>query len=184
MRREDSIPSEGPRLSVIRIKAKDHEVTLWVVGRRIRGFRSHWNGQLTVECTKEQPEDCCPLCDDGIETRWRGYLDVIVDRNRDRGFLELTAAGSESLILCVNGEDNLRGARIKVFRGQGDKTRMRFAYMSPANVEQLRLVPEELDPHDTVVKLYQSQLKKIPRAMVDNHYHHNGKAQRSQGGEA
>jgi len=183
MRREDTPPKEGPRLSVIRLKAGHGEVCFWIVGRAVRGFQSHWTGNLTVPCFRDDEGTYCESCDKELPTRWRGYLDVIMERNRDRGFLEMTAVGVESLELCVNGQCNLRGSRIKAARGGGDKTRMRFTYLAPSNPEQLRLCPEEIDPHDTVLALLCSRLHSVRGSKQVGQPNFNGRFKMPEGGQ-
>lgn len=183
MRRMDEAPREGPRLSVFRVKVKNSPLVFWVLGRSCRGFPSHWDGRRTVPCNREEQGMHCQGCEEKWGERWRCYLDVVDEKTRDRGFLELTGVGKANLLSCVNGEENLRGSRIQVARGGGDKTRLRFTYLAPGNQREVATWPEELDPHDTVLALYLSELKKVRGPWCNTPPGRNGKHAEVEGGD-
>jgi hypothetical protein len=78
----------------------------------IIGCDTHFYGGHTVPC--EAP-DCTP-CNEGVPSRWHGYLAVYNPHTQVHAILELTAAATEQLCTYHKQHQTLRGALIECRR--------------------------------------------------------------------
>lgn len=85
----------------------------------VEGVEVHWHGGRTVPCTQGEGNDC-PLCKDGLATRWKGYV-CLWDPDLDRKSLaEIT---DEPWFLFVKKHPDppaLRGYHLRLERLGGN----------------------------------------------------------------
>lgn len=150
-RREDSPPPAGPRLKIIRPKAAE-SFNVAILGSRVHGFWTHYHDR-TEPCT--EPKDQCEGCKRQWPSRWKGYVHALQEPGMIEGFLELTALGRERVLDLVGGEAMLRGSRLKIQRGGGVKTQLRFMLLRGWNGEHAGCeIPAEVDPIETLHALF------------------------------
>ena len=72
------------------------------------------------------------------------------------GFLELTKHNRDDILAYVGGASRLRGARVKVLRGKGDKTSLRFMALRSwaAEYPDMEMAAEK-DPQETLRALFE-----------------------------
>jgi len=152
VRRDDSAPPRGPSLRIFRLKANDHR-TVSIFGTHIHGFWTHWSGSASEPCTEPKTE--CIGCQREWPLRWKAYIHCHVQELQEEGFLEMTPVVKDQLLLEVGGEKELRGSRITIQRGKGDKARMQVRLISRWQSLTSAAMPPELDPEDTLVRLWE-----------------------------
>lgn len=160
-RRDDSPPKSGPMLKIFRLKSNKGG-TFGVFGSRIHGFWTHWSGRCSEPCT--DPVSECIGHKQEWSLRWKGYLHVYFSERSEEGFLELTPIAADDLLLQVGGESELRGSRITVQRGGGDKSRLKVGIMPRWKSYTGTDVPPEKDPEETLKKLWEFGAKKNQRS--------------------
>ncbi len=151
-RRDDSPPIAGPRLRVIRFKANEQS-NVSLLGTKIHGFWTHFAAR-TEPCT--EPKDLCHGCQQKWPLRWKGYVHAIREDRQEEGFLELTGKNRETLLHHFGRQELLRGQRLLVRRGKGDKTELRMLPVRSWLAEfQEVAMPDEMDPEETLRALFE-----------------------------
>jgi hypothetical protein len=148
LRRQELPPDTGPEINVVRLKANE-SINVLILSPKIWGFMCHWNGAFTEPC---HDGGGCNGCSKGYPIKWKGFLYCIDEAHRVNVFLELTPKGRDSIVKAFRPGEEMRGARMIVQRGRGDKARLiiQFQPCLP-NSENL---PRDLDPAPTLEKLW------------------------------
>ena len=150
-RRDDTPPPAGPSMRIIRFKANE-SCNVALIGSKVRGFWTHWSDR-TEPCT--EPKEECVGCLRKWPQRWKGYIHALREDRMEEGFLEVTRLTKETILEQVGGEKFLRGARIKVLRGKGDRTTLRVLLLRGWAAEhQDSPLPNEKDPEETLRALF------------------------------
>lgn len=150
-RRDNVAPPAGPRMKLVRLKAKE-VFNVGVVGTVFHGFWTHW-GSRTEPCT--EPKADCQGCQRQWPTRWKCYLHVIREDTGEEGFLECTALVRDKVLSHVGNVSYLRGSRLKLQRGNGDKTSLHVMLLRPWLQEHPGAeLPAEKDPEETLHALF------------------------------
>lgn len=127
--RQDRPPEPGPRQEILRLRA-NQMATLWVLSSNLEGLWTHWDAarNCSKPCTRGVDERGnaikCPACEDMLPRRWKGYLYCRDHDRKKQCFVELTPASATSLYAQVGEDIDLRGHKLKVQRGKGDKARL------------------------------------------------------------
>lgn len=151
-RRDDSPPIAGPRLRVIRFKANEQS-NVALLGTVIHGFWTHYSAR-TEPCT--DPKEECHGCINKWPSRWKGYVHAIREDRQEEGFLELTPKNREDLLAYCGRAELMRGCRLLVRRGKGDKTALRMMPIRSWRAEFDEVaMPEETDPEETLRSLFE-----------------------------
>lgn len=151
-RRGGEPPESGPRLKLIRVKARE-SFNVAIVGTLFHPFWTHWSGRRTEPCT--EPKEECAGCIGQWPQRWKCYLHCIREDSLTEGFLECTALNRDRVRELVGGDKMLRGSRLKVLRGNGDKTELRLMLLRPWIAEHDgEILPDEQDPEETLRALF------------------------------
>ena len=164
-RRDDIPPPTGPTLKIFRLKA-NKSGTFALFGSRVHGFWTHWAGGCSEPCT--EPIENCVGHQRQWPLRWKGYLHCHWQERAEEGFLELTPVARDELLLLLGGEEELRGSRVTVARGGGDKSRLKIGIMPRWKAWSGTEVPPEKDPENTLIKLWEfgNKLRKNPAKEV------------------
>jgi len=151
-RRDDYPPPSGPKYRLFRLKAGER-INFSLIGTRIYGYWTHWSGR-TDPCI--EPKEECQGCKRQDPQRWKGYVFCQRDDNGELGFLELTPLGKKKVLDLLGGERHLRGGRIKVMRGAGDKSALSYMLLRHwfAEFEGVS-IPEDVHPEDTLRILFE-----------------------------
>jgi len=156
-RRDDTPPAAGPTLKIFRIKG-GKSGTFALFGSRIHGFWTHWAGSCSEPCT--DPVQECVGHQREWPLRWKGYLHCFWQERSEEGFVELTPAARDDILMQLGGEGELRGARVTIARGAGDKTRLKIGILARWKAWAGSEVPPEKDPEPTLLKLWEFGNKK------------------------
>jgi hypothetical protein len=151
-RRDNAPPRQGPSLTIFRLK-KNRGGTFCIFGSKVHGFWTHWAGMCSEPCT--EPVSECVGHQREWPLRWKGYIHCYWQELQEEGFLELTPHATNDIILQLGGEAELRGARVRVERGQSDKARLKVTIQARWQAVSDRPVPEEKDPENTLAKLWE-----------------------------
>lgn len=150
LRRQDTPPEGGPRNFVRRLKGRERSM-FTILSPHFHGCFVHWTGSRTIPC--EADDDSCHGHRHKMPCKWKGYLWCINHNARQQEFLEFTRVGALDLLRLYDKGMSLRGQRIQVARGNGDKTGVKIEPCTPfAAVEQL---PKDLEPYDTLEQLWE-----------------------------
>lgn len=79
-------------------------------------------------------------------------MHVVNADNRKQVFLELTPTAARCILDSLSDEKSLRGVRIKVVRGKGDKARLQVTVLGRMSDESK--LPEGKDPYQTLSALW------------------------------
>jgi hypothetical protein len=151
-RRDDTPPPSGPKLKVIRIKANEG-CNVALFGTVVHGFWTHYGGR-TEPCT--EPREHCEGCQKQWPSRWKGYVHCLREDTLQEGFLELTKLNRDTILSHTGSEKLMRGSRLKLQRGKGDKTALRMLLLRGWGAEHPgEEMPEEHDPEDTLRSLFE-----------------------------
>jgi len=149
LRRQANPPEGGPEVHVRRLK-KGEAVSVTIYSHAVWGFLCHWNGRFTEECN-ENPRECRG-CQKGYPQKWKGYLFVMNEANRQPEFLELTPTSRDFIVNSFKPGEEMRGCRMTVTRGKGDKARLQIMFMPCLQTPQS--CPKDLDPAPTLERLW------------------------------
>lgn len=156
-RRDDIPPESGPALKIVRLKACE-SCNVSLLGSCVVGYWTHW-GTRTLPCTL--PREECEGCRRQFPQRWKGYIHCLREDRTEEGFLEVTKITRETILEHVGGEKFLRGSRIKVLRGKGDKTTLRVLLLRPWAAEHPDIpLPDEKSPEQTLRALFEFGTRK------------------------
>jgi hypothetical protein len=146
--RQDTPPRSGPELPVVRLKASGSTMVV-ILSASLWGIWTHWNGSKTEPCYREKKQ--CPACKKGLPKRWKGYLHCWDYAKKREIFLELTPTSADQLLSQCGKDVPLRGNRMNVNRGAGDKARLRLTVLTAVPPAEL---PAGRDPEVTLQKLW------------------------------
>src|SRR5947207_7704546 len=151
-RRGGEPPASGPRLKILRVKARE-TFNVAIIGTAFHAFWTHWSGARTEPCT--EPRENCDGCLRQWPQRWKCYLHAIREDCLSEGFLELTSLNRDRIRELLGGDKFLRGARVKVLRGNGDKTELKLMLLRCWAAEhEGEVLPDEMDPESTLRALF------------------------------
>jgi len=151
-RREDNPPPAGPKLKLFRLKAGE-SANFALLGQKVHGVWTHWNGR-TDPCI--EPKELCNGCAKQHPQRWKGYIFARHESTLELGFLEVTQAMREKLIALLNGEQWMRGSRVKALRGNGQKTSVQYLLLRPWLQEhEGQPMPDDVSPMETLRVLFE-----------------------------
>lgn len=151
-RRDDQPPRVGPTMLIFRLKKREGG-TFAVFGSKVHGFWTHWAGMASEPCTEPLSE--CIGHQREWPLRWKGYLHVHFQERGEEGFLELTPAATNEICLLLGGTDELRGSRLRIQRGEGDKARLKVSILARWKAVVGTEIPPEKDPEATLQKLWE-----------------------------
>lgn len=142
-------PRPGPELRLVRLREKERGT--FVVLGPLWGCYTHWNGQRSEPCFGDSKS--CPGHRRGLPVRWKGYLHVIWTEKREECFLEVTPLAAGDLLNVIGGKDApMRGVRVQIERGAGNKARLRVTLL-PAMPKTDHL-PQSKDPEEILKDLW------------------------------
>lgn len=79
-------------------------------------------------------------------------MHVVNAENRKQVFLELTPTAARCILDSLSDEKSLRGTRVKVTRGKGDKARLQVQVVGRLSDDAK--LPEGKDPYQTLSALW------------------------------
>ena len=148
-------PRPGPSHVVVQLDAGE-AIEGVILSKCYWGVGTHWNDRAgkhgrSERCTAGKGE--CSGCNGQLPNRWKGYLHLYCFSRRRDVFVELTPATAEAIDLQAPPDQNLRGQKIKLRRGEGGKkTRIQVS------IEEFRgdlaNLPEEKDPEPILEALW------------------------------
>lgn len=146
IRRDDVVPRIGPEVPILRILGSATR-TYEILSPRIQGFWSHWDGQKTVACVGELPEQCVN-CLKKFPLRWKGFLNVWDFARSADAFLELTPYAATSIGNQLGKGESLRGMRLNI-RRTSDATRahLRVELLPALGIDTGRPQWREAEPY-------------------------------------
>lgn len=148
------LPPRGKEtLHLMRLKAGD-ELLCHCVSQAVWGLNTHWAGNHSEPCFKDKKK--CDGCKKGLPHRWKGFLHVIRCSDRKEFFVELTSTATALLHDQVPDREQLRGFRLKIYRGRGGNNSRLKAELYGDKSLDLRL-PEPRDPLPTLQKIWRVQ---------------------------
>jgi len=151
-RRDNNPPPSGPRFKLHRLKASEY-ANFSFFGEEIHGFWTHW-GRRTEPCV--EPKEFCKGCQEKQPSRWKGYVFCRREDTGELGFLECTPKLRDDVLSKVGGRTYLRGARLKILRGKGDKTSCTTQFLRPFGQEfPGQEMPADVDPGETLRMLFE-----------------------------
>lgn len=120
---QDAPPPAGPQIWVKRLKANEKWACV-ICSSKITGLWIHWfpNQRKTEPCWQERQR--CPGCKSKVVRKWKGYLHVLHPSSKKQWFLELTPWSAQAILNQLEPGYDLRGLRLDLQRGDGDKARM------------------------------------------------------------
>jgi len=115
------------------------------------GVNTHWTGQ------ESQPhfraEGKCPGCKKRDPMRWKGYWYVLPLGPKPRlGWVEVTPTIVTSVEAQAGVKGELRGLRVLLARGAGDRAHVKTTLQPPCEVRGA--LPEDSDPYRLLLKLW------------------------------
>lgn len=149
---EDDVPPKpGPRIEIVRIKANQAcELTVYSI--KIHGYWTHWLGSCSGPCFKDRSK--CPHCKNGMPRRWKGYLYCWLNMVSDSVFIELTPTAAKSIRDRVGPVQSLRGYRMTVTRGNGNKAWLKVDLKSRHQDVSDSILPDPISPTKTLMQLW------------------------------
>lgn len=152
-RRGEEEPASGPRYKIVRVKANE-TFNVAILGTEFHRFWTHWSGSRTEPCTEPKAE--CIGCSRQWPQRWKAYLHVLREDTLAEGFLELTKLNRDTIREHVGGDKFLRGTRLKLLRGKGDKTQLKILLLRSWAAEHgEEPMPSEKNPEETLRSLFE-----------------------------
>lgn len=146
VRRDDVVPRIGPEVPIIRIMGSSPR-TYEILSPRIEGFWSHWDGNKTVACVGETPQDCVN-CLKRFPLRWKGFLNVWDFSRSCDAFLELTPFAAASIGNQLAKDQSLRGLRISIRRTSDSKrAHLRVELLPAIGADTGRPMHREAEPY-------------------------------------
>lgn len=149
LNRQNRPPDPGPEMLILRLRA-GQRIVATILSKALWGVWTHWAGKRSEPCFGDKAD--CPGHKRGLPLRWKGYLHVFDHTKKKEGFLELTPVSAESLLDQVGNDSPLRGERIQVIRGGGDKARLTVELL--AAIKEGVVLPPEKDPEKTLRALW------------------------------
>jgi hypothetical protein len=117
------------------------------------GVYTHWAGNHSEPCYDNKKQ--CPGHKRGLPLRWKGYVHVFNQVTRNEEFLEFTPTSAKQLLDQFGESNPLRGNRVQMVRGRGDKARLTLTALTAATVTNPGIIlPEPKDPYETLCKLW------------------------------
>jgi hypothetical protein len=134
---------------ILRLRAA--QVIDCVILGKTWGVNTHWTGH------ESQPhfraEGKCPGCKRRDPMKWKGYWYVLpLGKNPRCGWLEVTPTIVESIQLQAGTKGDLRGLRVMIARGNGDRSHTKSTVQPPCEVRGA--LPNDEDPYRLLLKLW------------------------------
>lgn len=148
---DDCPPKPGPRIEICRLRA-NQAVELIVYSEKIHGFWTHWLGSCSGPCYKDRKH--CPHCKNGMPRRWKGYLFCWHGGMSDSAFVELTPTAAKSIRDITGPVASLRGYRMLVQRGNGNKAWLKVTLRSKHQDVSDSVMPDPVSPKKTLMQLW------------------------------
>jgi hypothetical protein len=149
LRIQSTPPPHGPERFIRRLAA-GQRLYVTVLSRSLWGVWTHWFGAKSGPCYRDKKS--CDGCKRGFPARWKGFLCCLNLENKHVEFCELTPLAAENLLAQVPKGQSLRGLRLTLERGKGDKARLKCIITGVA-LNQCDL-PKEETPEKTLVALW------------------------------
>jgi hypothetical protein len=149
--RDERPPKPGPRIEIVRLKA-NQSTDLVVYSEKVHGFWIHWCGERSGPCYDPRSE--CRSCCDGLPRRWKGYLYCWSTAQSDNVFFELTPLAVKSIYDVVGQGCILRGYRMNIQRGNGNKAWMKVTLKSRFQDVSDKVLPDDISPEKTLLQLW------------------------------
>lgn len=149
LNRQDRPPRGGPEMLVLRLKAGVTKLFA-ILSPSLWGVWTHWAGSKSEPCFQDKKS--CSGCKRGLPKRWKGYLHCWDYHDKREVFFELTPLAADAILEQCGEDAPLRGNRIQVVRGAGDKARLKVTVLSAVPRDQV--LPEAKDPAKTLSKLW------------------------------
>ena len=149
LNRQNHPPRGGPSMPIRRVKAGQRK-QFAILSRSLWGVWTHWNGKQSEPCYQEKKQ--CGGCKRGLPKRWKGYLHAYDFMDKEECFLELTPLACDQLLAQAGDKEPLRGNRVLVERGAGNKARLTVTMLTP--VQSVSSLPAEKDPQSALQKLW------------------------------
>lgn len=159
----DTPPPPGPRHIIRRIRA--NEKKQFVLLSKLHGCWTHYNGRTTQPCFDGKKQ--CEGCQRAFPKRWKGYIHCLNQTDATEEFLEVTPLFAKQLESCVGTiGPKMRGNRILVERGRGDKSRLRLELQSHCDVlPSCPALPDPKEPWETLERLWEAKLSDGPTVL-------------------
>lgn len=146
---QDAPPADPAPGQILRVRA-NQSVDCIILGK-CWGVNTHWTG------SESQPhfrvEGKCPGCKKRDPIRWKGYWHVLpLGKSSRLGWLEVTAATVEKIQGQAGLVGDLRGLRILLVRGAGDRSHLKATVQPPCEVRGA--LPPDADPYKLLLKLW------------------------------
>jgi hypothetical protein len=124
----------------------------YILGTALHGVRTHFfHGRTFPHLTTN-----CPACEEGIESRWRGYLSCCNRNTKNRMLVELTAGPAGEIVDLVDKGEALRG-RIICLSRPGGKANSRIS-IDIINCDcDPKVLPASFEVEKTLLKIWQIQ---------------------------
>lgn len=151
LNRCDTPPPPGPRYRIRRLR--HGESMQFILLGPMCGLYTHWTGSRTEPCYENKKD--CAGCRTGKPKRWKGYVHVWNEAIPGEEFLEFTPTAAALLNDLLGDAAELRGNRLMMERGGGDKSRLKLSLL--CHYEKLRSnhpLPQTRDPLETLSRLW------------------------------
>jgi len=144
-------PKPGPRIEIVRLKA-NQTAELTIYSPAVHGIWTHWIGSVSAPCW--EPRAKCEHCKNNAPRRWKGYLFCWHQGLSDNIFIELTPASTKSIMDVVGPVASLRGYRMFLQRGNGDKAWLKVVLRSRFQDVSDSVMPDDVSPEKTLRQLW------------------------------
>ena len=145
----DSPPPDPAPGRILRLRASQ-SLDCIILGK-CWGVNTHWTG------SESQPhfrsESKCPGCKKRDPMRWKGYWYVLpLGIGAQANWLEVTSSIVEKIHIQAGVQGDLRGLRVLLTRGAGNKAHVKATVQPPCEVRGK--LPEDQDPYRLLLKLW------------------------------
>lgn len=148
-------PAPGPREPIKRVRA-NQTLAVLVLSRHWHDYQTHWDAKANRSLPCTLPVCQCIHCQAEKPTRWRAYVHVLI---REQGvdseaFLELTPGLAELIESEIGVDQELRGQRWILTRGNGAKARVKLTVQAHYSALGGKELPEERSPEMDLMRLW------------------------------
>jgi len=147
--RQDEIPKSGPKWWIQRLRAGE-EGLYTIFSRSVWGVWTHYGLYGSIPCLGDK--HACYGCQNRMPKRWKGYYHAYDHHHKRQCFVEVTPRIAEAVVDQLGLGQPIRGYRLKMKRGRGDKSRVKVEVLAPlAGGPEL---VDEKNPEETLRKLW------------------------------
>ena len=147
----DRPPTGRPQMWVERLKANaTYQCT--ILSEAPYALIVHYANKRSSPHLKDKEH--CPGCVRKEGMRWKLYLHVLNHHKRQEEFLELPTIAGETFLSFFPKGTMIRGQRIQLTKGNGDKTRVNISILPPLCSPGSSSLPQPKDPKKTLIELW------------------------------